>query len=204
MPTATQSKPQQKAGPAAVPWAKQKYVSQKKSASKEPLLIHLFSAYFVFRSVLFLLIAFILSFPQESPFSKLIVSHAVLFIRHVPYDVIVGNVSLREFLMVLSLLMGILYGIGAWKWIVRFWLARWAMMFVAGATALKGILALATPGPRLSGLDAAVASVLVDMSPAQTAVLVFNILLNGTLCILLMFYPGFEQAFEKSELPGIS
>lgn len=204
MPTATQGKPKQKATQAAVPWARQKYVPRKAATPKDPLLVRLFSIYLVLRASVFLLLAFILSFPQENAVSSFLEAHVGLFVRHIPRDVLDGSTTVREFLLVLCLLMGVLYAGTAWKWMTRFWLSRWAMMFVSGATALKGFLALTAPGGTVNSANAEIASALVDLSPAEATVLVFNIGINLAICLYLMFYPGVEAAFEKSELPGIS
>lgn len=204
MPTATQKKPQQKASPATMPWAKQKYVPRKVATSKDPLLVRLFSIYLVVRASVFLLLAFILSFPQENPISSFLEAHVGLFVRHVPRDVLNGSTTVREFLLILCLLMGVLYAGTAWKWMTRFWLSRWAMMFVAGSTAIKSVLALTAPGEPVSGANAIIASALVDLSPAESGLLMLNIFINAAICLYLMFYPGVEAAFEKSELPGIA
>jgi hypothetical protein len=87
------------------------------------------------------------------------------------------------------LLVGMVYSVIAWKWLTRFWLARWAAMFMAGATLLKtGIYFFAD---RASGVD-------TQLTDTQVHALMASSIVNLAIVLYLAFYPGVAEAFKET------
>ena len=82
-----------------------------------------------------------------------------------------------------------LYGLTAWRWTTRDWRARWVVMFLSGATALKMMAnfaadrAVGTPTP---------------MTPPQQLFIHRECWVNLLICGYLAFYPGMAQAFKET------
>ncbi|MGA2727320.1 MAG: hypothetical protein ABSE96_05875 [Terracidiphilus sp.] len=158
---------------------------------KDPLLLRLITYVLVVRALTFLLLAFILwSFPDSAIGAYLVTSSDFFFKRPHHFESVEQiRQSAHDFLMIGFLLVGLVYSVVAWKWLTRFWLARWGTMFLAGATLLKtGINLLAD---RASGVD-------TQFTAAQTQALEVSSILNLAIVLYLAFSPGVAEAFKET------
>jgi hypothetical protein len=158
---------------------------------KDPLLLRLITYILVVRALAFLLLAFILwSFPDSAVGTYLVANSDFFFKRPRHFESVEQiQQSAQDFLMIGFLLAGIVYSIVAWKWLTRFWLARWGTMFLAGATLLKtGINLIAD---RASGAD-------TEFTAAQTQALLVSSILNLAIVLYLAFSPGVAEAFKET------
>lgn len=173
--------------------------AKKTSSESDPLLIRIFSWYLVMRAALFLIAALFLFGPVDNPLTSFLVGHAALFARRLPITTndSNGTASIQSYLGGYCVFFGLLYGLTAWRWIVRHWLARWALMFLAGATAIKVILAVALPDASLYVLGGIPVGNPIPLSSLQLGLLVVSACLNLTIFFYLMFYPGVEKTFER-------
>lgn len=164
---------------------------QRPPQKKDPLLLRLITYILIVRALAFLLLAFILwSFP-DSAVGTYLVANSDLFFKRPRHFESVEQIqqSAQDFLMIGFLLAGIVYSIVAWKWLTRFWLARWGTMFLAGATLLKtGINLIAD---RASGVD-------TQFTAAQTQALVVSLILNLAIVLYLALSPGVAEAFKET------
>jgi hypothetical protein len=83
----------------------------------------------------------------------------------------------------------LLYGLTAWRWYTRDWRARWAVMFMSGATATKMLVNFIA--------DRTVGSP-TPMTQSQEASLMMSIGINFLICAYLAFYPGMAEAFKET------
>jgi hypothetical protein len=158
---------------------------------KDPLLLRLITCILVVRALAFLLLAFVLwSFPDSAVGTYLVANSDFFFKRPRHFESVEQiQQSAQDFLMIGFLLAGIVYSIVAWKWLTRFWLARWGTMFLAGATLLKtGINLIAD---RASGAD-------TEFTAAQTQALLVSSILNLAIVLYLAFSPGVAEAFKET------
>lgn len=158
---------------------------------KDPLLLRLITYILLLRALVFLLLAYILwSFPDSAIGTYLVASSDFFFKRPRHFESVEQiQQSAHDFLMIGFLLVGIVYSIVAWKWLTRYWLARWGTMFLAGATLLKtGINLFAD---RASGVD-------TQFTPAQTQALLVSSVLNLAIVLYLAFSPGVAEAFKET------
>lgn len=82
-----------------------------------------------------------------------------------------------------------LYGFIGWRWATRDWRARWAAMFVSGATVASTLVHLSA--------DYA-SGTLAPMSEGVRSALVLGMMFNLAICGYLAFYPGMAQAFKET------
>lgn len=159
---------------------------------KTPVLVTIISWVLVIRTVGYLAVAYIVwTFPQ-SDFVQYLVANTSFFFKRphsyleTPEEYAQGA---REFLMMGSLLVGVLYGLVAWRWLTRFWLARWAAMFMAGGTLIKTLVNLAAD--RASGVN-------TQFSSAQVQALIVGSIINLAIFLYLAFYPGVAEEFRET------
>jgi len=158
---------------------------------KDPLLLRLITYILVLRALAFLLLAFILwSFP-DSAVGTYLVANSDFFFRRPRHFESVQQIrqSAHDFMMIGFLLVGVVYSIVAWKWLTRFWLARWGTMFLASATLLKTGISLFAD--RASGVD-------TQFTAAQTQALLVSSILNLAIILYLAFSPGVAEAFKET------
>jgi hypothetical protein len=164
---------------------------QRPPKKKEPLLLRLLTYILVVRALAYLLLAYILwSFP-DSNFGTYLVANSDFFFKRPRHFETVEQIqqSARDFLMIGFLLVGIVYSVVAWKWLTRYWLARWATMFMAGATLLMtGINLFAD---RASGVN-------TQFTDGQTQALLVSSIVNLAIVLYLAFYPGVAEAFNET------
>jgi hypothetical protein len=160
---------------------------------KAPIVITLFTWLCLLRAASYFLVAFILWSYPESSFSTYLVSNPAWIYRRTSRSAgIYGGpeeTTVREFILVICLFMGVLYSVTFWKWYTRFWLARWGLMFVCGATAIK--TAVYMTADQIAGSEAL-------LSDVQRAGMLVSIGLNILICGYLAFYPGVSQAFKEN------
>src|SRR5215469_805408 len=101
----------------------------KRSASeaKDPLLLRLITYVLILRALAFLALAYILWTYPESALSTYMVTNSEFFFKRPPHLESVEPLrqTAHDFLMMGFLLVGLMYSVVAWKWLTRFWLARW-------------------------------------------------------------------------------
>jgi len=159
--------------------------------SKEPLLLRIITLVLILRALAYLTLAYILwTYPNSDVGTYLVANSSFFFKRprhfESPEQI---QQSAHDFLMMGFLLVGILYSVTAWKWLTRFWLARWAAMFMAGATLLKtGIYFFAD---RASGVD-------TPLTDSQSQTLMVSSIINLAIVLYLAFYPGVAEAFKET------
>ncbi len=208
-PTAPKPTPRVK-GVTPPPFMIPSHLQERKRAPKsdEPLLVRIFSWYLVVRAALFFVAALFLFGKTDNPISQFLIGHAALFVRRLPIsntgpyaaDAVAGSntgVSVQSFLGGYCVFFGLLYGITAWRWIVRYWFARWALMFITGATAIKTILAIAVPDASLYIFGSVPVGNPFPVTPALLTYMTASACLNLAICFYLMFYPGVEKTFER-------
>jgi hypothetical protein len=160
---------------------------------KAPLMITLFTWLCFLRAALYFLLAFILWSYPDSDFTNYLVAHSDLIIKRTAKSRgIYGGpeeTTVREFLLAASLFFGVMYSVTFWKWYTRYWLARWGLMFITGATAIK--TAVYMTADEVGGSSP-------FFNDIQRAGLVISIGLNLLICGYLAFYPGVEQAFKEN------
>ena len=155
----------------------------------DPLLLRLITYVLILRALAFLTLAYILWSYPDSTVSGYLVRNSAFFFKRPPHFSSLEPVeqSARDFLMMGFLLVGLMYATVAWKWLTRFWLARWGTMFLAGASLIKTAVNLFAA--RAAGIDTA-------LSAAQTRALIVSSLLNLLIFLYLACAPGVAEAFE--------
>lgn len=159
---------------------------------KTPLLVSVISWILVIRALSYLALAYVVWTFPDSDFVKYLVANTSVFFKRphnyleTPEEFAQGA---REFLMMGAFLVGILYSVTAWKWLTRFWLARWATMFLAGATAAKTVVNFLAD--RAAGVN-------TQLSDLQAQALIVSTILNLGIFLYLAFYPGVEQEFKET------
>jgi hypothetical protein len=141
-----------------------------------PLLITLFAWYCFLRTFLFVIFALIVGIGPDSPPGQFIATHL---------DPVPPPIPAEGAFYVLA----ILYAMIGWRWITRDWRARWAAMFMSGATAAK--IAIGLFADRAAGNP-------TPISPTHQQAIVLAILWNLLVCCYLAFYPGMTQAFKET------
>lgn len=201
MPPTAQKKPQRMKGVTPPPFTIPAHLQTRNRPAEaaDPLLVRIFSGYLVVRAALFLIAALFLFGPVDNPLSAFLVSHASLFSRRLPVVTEGPNAAaaIQSYLGGYCIFFGLLYSLTAWRWIVRQWIARWALMFLSGATAIKSILAVILPGASLYLLGGIPVGNPIPLSPIQMSLLVVSACMNLAICFYLMFYPGVEKTFER-------
>jgi hypothetical protein len=142
-----------------------------------PLLIRLFTALCFFRSAVFLIFGLIMGLAPDSGVAAFLAAN---------YDPFPKQIS-PEMIFYFS---SALYAFIGWRWYCRDWKARWVVMFMSGAVALRTIVILAA--------DHAVGNPLLPLTPVQYGALIVGIAFNLTICGYLAFYPGMDQAFKET------
>jgi hypothetical protein len=157
---------------------------------KDPLLLRLITYVLIVRALAFLILAYILWSYPDSAIATYIVTNSEFFFKRPPHMESIEPVrqTAHDFLMMGFLLVGLMYSAVAWKWLTRFWLARWGTMFLAGASLIKTAVNLFAD--RASGMD-------TQFTPAQTEALVASSILNLLIFLYLAFAPGVAEAFEE-------
>jgi len=141
-----------------------------------PLLITLFAWYCFLRVGIFVLFALIVGIVPDTPVAQFIATRL---------DPVPQPIPAEGAFYVLA----ILYALVGWRWMTRDWKARWAAMFMSGATAAK--IAVALIVDRAAGDQAPISS---GAYQAIWLVLAWNVLV----CCYLAFYPGMAQAFKET------
>ena len=144
--------------------------------NKLPALIKLFVWLLVFRSAANLIFALIVGLAPDTSVANFVATNFDAWPRQMPPEG-VFHVS------------ALLYGLTAWRWYSRDWRARWFVMFLSGATAVKMLGNYAAD--RASGFP-------TPMSSAQQVSLFMTIAVNLIICGYLAFYPGMAQAFKET------
>jgi hypothetical protein len=159
---------------------------QKKGPSRErgdyvernplPAAIRLFIWLLIFRSAANLIFALIVGLAPDSGVAAFVAANFDAWPKQMPPE---GVFYVSAFL----------YGMTAWRWATRDWRARWVVMFLSGATALKMLAnfasdhAVGTPTP---------------MTPSQQLSFTMSVGINLLICGYLAFYPGMAQAFKET------
>lgn len=141
-----------------------------------PLLITLFAWYCFLRTVVFVIFALIVGIAPDSSISHFLGTH---------FNPVPPPIPAEGAFYVLA----VLYGVIGWRWITRDWRARWAAMFMSGATAAK--IAVNLIADRAAGNP-------TPISPMQSQVIFLAIVWNVLVCCYLAFYPGMAQAFKET------
>lgn len=143
---------------------------------KLPTLIRWFVWLLVFRSAANLLFALIVGLAPDSNAANFVATNFDAWPKQMAPEAV-------------FYITAFLYGVMAWRWATRDWRARWAVMFMSGATAAKMLMnyagdhAVGTPMP---------------MTPGQQAGFFMAVAINLTICGYLAFYPGMAQAFKET------
>ena len=141
-----------------------------------PTAIRLFVWLLVFRSGVNLIFALIVGLAPDSSVSAFVATNFDAWPRQMPPEGV--------FYVSASL-----YGVTAWRWATRDWRARWVVMFMSGATALKTLANFA--GDHAAGTP-------TPMTPGEQLSFVMSVGINLLLCGYLAFYPGMAQAFKET------
>jgi hypothetical protein len=143
---------------------------------KLPLLIKLFVWILVVRSAANLIFALIVGLAPDTTAASFIATNFDAWPKQMPAEAV-------------FYVSAILYGLTAWRWYSRDWRARWAVMFMSGATAAKMLMnfvgdrAVGTPTP---------------MTESQQLSLFISVGINFLICGYLAFYPGMAEAFKET------
>ncbi len=165
----------------------------RKSAKAEvPLLITLFAWYCFLRAGILVVFALIVGIAPESALAQLVANHFNPMPPPQPPAFAVHHpISMAPTIPPEAVFYGfaILYAIVGWRWLARDWRARWAAMFISGATAAK--IVVDWIADRAAGNPA-------PMSPAQNQGILLAIVWNVLICCYLAFYPGMKEAFKET------
>ena len=141
-----------------------------------PLLITLFAWYCVFRSVADLTFAFIMGLKPDTPTAIFLAKHFNPAPPPIPPEAA-------------FFALAVLYAVVAWRWLTRDWRARWATMFISGATVAS--IAINLIADRAAGTA-------TPMSPQQYQTTILAVVMNLLICCYLAFYPGMNEAFRET------
>jgi len=141
-----------------------------------PLLIRLFTWLLFLRSGINLLFALIVGLAPDSGVANYITLHFDVLPRQMPPEAV-------------FFISAFLYGLMGWRWYSRDWRARWVVMFMSGATAVKTLVDLAA--------DHATGNP-TPMTDSQQLALTMSVAFNLLICGYLAFYPGMAQAFKET------
>jgi hypothetical protein len=143
---------------------------------KLPTLIRLFVWLLVFRSAVNLVLALIVGIAPDSGVTAFIVTNLDGWPKQMPAEAV-------------FYISALLYGLTAWRWYSRDWRARWFVMFMSGATALKMLAnfmadrAVGTPTP---------------LTQSQQLSFMMSVGINLLICGYMAFYPGMAEAFKET------
>ena len=143
--------------------------------NKLPFLITAFIWLLVFRSAVNLIFGLIVGLAPDSDSANFVTTN---------FDAWPKQVAPEGVFYVSALL----YGLMAWRWASRDWRARWVVMFLSGATALKTLV----------NYSALFVGTPVPMSAANQVLLLGGVALNLLICAYLAFYPGMAEAFKET------
>ncbi len=166
--------------------------------TKDPFLIRAFTWYIFIRAGLYFVAAcLIIALPD--PVLDVLLHHAGSFARVLPHNAaaVSSYQILRNYISFRCIFMAGIYVLIGWRWAIRYWLARWGFMFVAGASALNTSVSLLFSGTTDFTNPMLLISRPAPLSPQTVSLLVGSISINLIICFYLMFYPGVEEAFER-------
>jgi len=146
------------------------------SRHKIPTLIRWFIWLLVFRAAVNLVFALIVGLSPESDAAKYVATNFDAWPKQMPAEAV-------------FYLSAFLYGLTAWRWASRDWRARWFVMFLSGATALKLLVNFAA--------DRAAGNA-VPMTQGQEMATLASVVVNFLICGYLAFYPGMAEAFKET------
>ncbi|MGA7244731.1 MAG: hypothetical protein WBX19_16205 [Terracidiphilus sp.] len=141
-----------------------------------PTLIRWFIWLLIFRSAMSLVFALTIGLAPDSDVSTFIATNFDAWPKQMPAEAV-------------FYVSAFLYGLTAWRWASRDWKARWVVMFMSGATAVKMLVnfaadrAVGTPTPLTQG---------------QELSLIMSVGTNLLICGYLAFYPGMAEAFKET------
>lgn len=140
-----------------------------------PLLIRLFAWLCFLRAAIYLVFALIVGIVPDSAAAAYVSLNFDRWPRQIPPEAV-------------FYILTALYCYIGWKWVRRDWKARWAAMFVTGASAASTLVSL----------TAGYAAGTLTMTPGQQGALTLGIVFNLAICGYLAFYPGMAQAFRET------
>lgn len=143
---------------------------------KLPTLIRWFVWLLVFRSAANLLFALIVGLAPDSNAANFVATNFDAWPKQMAPEAV-------------FYITAFLYGVMAWRWATRDWRARWAVMFVSGATAAKMLTNFAAD--RAAGMP-------TPLTQTQLAAFFVGVAINLAICGYLAFYPGMAQAFKET------
>jgi hypothetical protein len=142
---------------------------------KIPVLIRLFIWLLIFRSAVNLIFALIVGLAPDSATANFVATN---------FDAWPKQMAPEAAFYVSAFL----YGLMAWRWASRDWKARWFVMFMSGATALK----------MLVNYSALWVGQPIPPTLGQQASLFASVGMNLLICGYLAFYPGMADAFKET------
>jgi hypothetical protein len=143
---------------------------------KLPTLIRWFVWLLVVRSAANLVFALIIGLAPDSSVAAFIATNFDAWPRQMPPEAV-------------FYVTAFIYGVMAWRWATRDWRARWAVMFMSGATAAKLLMNYA--GDHAAGTP-------MPMTAGQQLGFMMAVGINLLICGYLAFYPGMAQAFKET------
>ena len=143
---------------------------------KIPALIRWFIWLLAFRSAVNLIFALIVGLAPDSDVAKYVAINFDAWPKQMPPEAV-------------FYVSAFLYGMTAWRWASRDWRARWAVMFMSGATAAKMLVNFAAD--RAAGNP-------TPMTQSQELALLTSVVINFMICGYLAFYPGMAEAFKET------
>jgi hypothetical protein len=141
-----------------------------------PSAIRLFIWLLIFRSAANVIFALIVGLAPDSGVAAFVATNFDAWPKQMPAEAV-------------FYVSAFLYGLTAWRWATRDWRARWVVMFMSGATALKMLANFAS--------DRAVGTP-TPMTPSQQLSFTMSVGVNLLICGYLAFYPGMEHAFKET------
>ena len=165
-----------------------------------PLFVQLMAAFALCRAVFFLLLALVPWSDPQSSIATFLIARSTLLLSLLPRSLLICQEtpdgcsmnSLVKVLPFMFLLVGVVYLFSAWKmWnLDKFWISiiRWAIMFQAGATVVKMMIALSA-----RYIGAAEAPLSDAMRLAIVLMIGWNLLIFGCFA----FFPRIEDAYDS-------
>jgi magnesium-transporting ATPase (P-type) len=176
------------------------HLSKGTSSSDLPLFVQLMAAFALCRAVFFLLLALVPWSDPQSSIATFLIARSTLLLSLLPRSLLICQEtpdgcsmnSLVKVLPFMFLLVGVVYLFSAWKmWnLDKFWISiiRWAIMFQAGATVVKMMIALSA-----RYIGAAEAPLSDAMRLAIVLMIGWNLLIFGCFA----FFPRIEDAYDS-------
>jgi len=176
--------------PAELQGQRSRLAGRKAAPVEVPLLITLFAWYCFLRAAAFVVFALIVGIAPESATAQFVAAHFNPIPPprppiYAPHGPVAPSIPPEAAFYGLA----ILYAVVGWRWFTRDWRARWAAMFISGATAAK--IAVDLMADRATGDP-------TPMSPAQNQAILLAIVWNVLICCYLAFYPGMKEAFKET------